>query len=64
MPTAPYKEGNLSVWRGKDVLQFIDGLSTNHVLDLKQGQFRTTTFTTSKAKVVDRVGLFLSLIHI
>ena len=58
MPTAPYKEGNLSVWRGKDVLQFIDGLSTNHVLDMKQGQFRTTTFTTSKAKVVDRVGLF------
>ena len=58
MPTAPYNEGFLSVWRGNDVLQFIDGLSTNHVLDLKQGQFRTTTFTTSKAKVVDRVGLF------
>ena len=58
MPTAPYPEGNLSIWRGQDVLSFIDGLSTNHVLDLKKGEFRQTTFTTALAKVIDRVGLF------
>ena len=58
MPTAPYLDGHLSVWRGNDVLSFIDGLSTNHVLDLKEGQFRLTTFTTAQAKVIDRVGLF------
>lgn len=58
MPTAPFTEGNLSVWRGSDVLQFIDGLSTNDVLNLERGQFRTTTFTTSKAKIIDRVSLF------
>lgn len=58
MPTAPYHDGHLSVWRGNDVLSFIDGLSTNHVLDLQEGQFRHTTFTTAQAKVIDRVGLF------
>lgn len=58
MPTSPYADGNLSIWRGSDVLKFIDGLSTNHVLDLCKGEFRQTTFTTAQAKVIDRVGLF------
>ena len=58
MPTSPYDNGNLSIWRGTDVLKFIDGLSTNHILDLSKGDFRQTTFTTAQAKVIDRVGLF------
>jgi folate-binding protein YgfZ len=58
MPTSSYEDGNLSIWRGADVLKFIDGLSTNHVLDLRKGEFRHTTFTTAQAKVIDRVGLF------
>jgi|TARA_B110000459_G_scaffold202232_1_gene254835 folate-binding protein YgfZ len=58
MPTTSYQQGHLSIWRGNDVLPFIDGLSTNHVLDLQHGEFRQTTFTTAQAKVIDRVGLF------
>jgi len=58
MPTTSYPQGHLSIWRGNDVLSFIDGLSTNHVLDLQKGEFRQTTFTNAQAKVIDRVGLF------
>ena len=58
MTIAPYPDGHLSVWRGRDVLSFIDGLSTNLVLDLVQGQCKHTTFTTTSAKVIDRVMLF------
>ena len=58
MQTARYLEGHLSVWRGADVLTFIDGLSTNRVLDLRKGECQQTTFTTTTAKVIDRVALF------
>lgn len=58
MQTARYSEGHLSVWRGADVLTFIDGLSTNLVLDLRKGECKQTTFTTTTAKVIDRVALF------
>lgn len=58
MTIAPYPDGHLSVWRGRDVLSFIDGLSTNLVLDLVEGQCKQTTFTTTSAKVIDRVMLF------
>lgn len=58
MSVASYTDGHLSVWRGRDVLSFIDGLSTNLVVDLVEGQCKHTTFTTSTAKVIDRVMLF------
>ena len=58
MQTARYSEGHLSVWRGADVLTFIDGLSTNRVHDLRKGECKQTTFTTTTAKVIDRVALF------
>jgi aminomethyltransferase len=46
------------LWRGKDVLQFIDGLSTNKVTELKSGQLIRTIFTDSNAKIIDCVTLF------
>ena len=58
MQTARYFDGHLSVWRGADALAFIDGLSTNRVLDLRKGECKQTTFTTTTAKVIDRVALF------
>jgi folate-binding protein YgfZ len=58
MTVAAYPGGHLSVWRGNDVLSFIDGLSTNLVLDLTKGCIRHTTFTTASAKVIDRVVLY------
>lgn len=58
MQTGRYFDGHLSVWRGADVLAFIDGLSTNRVHDLRKGECKQTTFTTTTAKVLDRVALF------
>lgn len=58
MSIASYPDGHLSVWRGRDVLSFIDGLSTNLCLDLVEGQCKHTTFTTTSAKVIDRVMIF------
>ena len=51
-------DASLTLWRGKDVLQFIDGLSTNKVTELKSGQLIRTIFTDSNAKIIDCVTLF------
>ncbi|MCS5533375.1 MAG: hypothetical protein NZ736_03865 [Candidatus Poseidoniaceae archaeon] len=51
-------DASLTVWRGKDVLQFIDGLSTNRVAELSKGQLMRTVFTDSNAKIIDCLTLF------
>lgn len=58
MPIVALKEASLTLWRGNDVLQFIDGLSTNKVTELCKGQIIQTIFTDSKAKIIDLVTLF------
>ena len=58
MPRVAYKDSALTVWRGKDCLRLIDGLTTNQVLDLEKGQVRQTVFTTTAAKIIDFVTVF------
>lgn len=58
MPIVALPDASLTVWRGKDVLQFIDGLSTNKVTELMSGQLIRTIFTDSNAKIIDCVTLF------
>lgn len=58
LPIAALLDASLTVWRGKDVLEFIDGLSTNKVTELKSGQLIRTIFTDSNAKIIDCVTLF------
>ena len=58
LPIAALLDASLTLWRGKDVLQFIDGLSTNKVTELKSGQLIRTIFTDSNAKIIDCVTLF------
>ena len=51
-------DASLTLWRGADVLSFIDGLSTNKVIELKKGQIIRTIFTESNAKIIDCATLF------
>ena len=47
------RDASLIILRGADVLEFIDGLSTNLVKDLKVGQHVQTVFTDRNAKIID-----------
>ena len=55
MPKVAYVDAALTVWQGKDALQFIDGLSTNKTIGMVKGDIRQTVFTSSKAKIIDPV---------
>ena len=58
MPKVAYTDAALTVWQGKDALQFIDGLSTNKTVDMIKGDIRQTVFTSSKAKIIDLATVF------
>ena len=58
MPKVAYADAALTVWQGRDVLQFIDGLSTNKTIDMVKGEIRQTVFTSSKAKIIDLATVF------
>jgi folate-binding protein YgfZ len=51
-------DASLTLWRGTDVLSFIDGLSTNRVAELSKGQLIRTVFTDTNAKIIDCLTLF------
>ena len=38
MPRVAYDDASLTVWQGADALQFIDGLSSNKIIDMIQGE--------------------------
>ncbi len=58
MPIVSLPDASLTLWRGADVLSFIDGLSTNRVAELSKGQLIRTVFTDSNAKIIDCLTLF------
>ena len=58
MPRVAYDDAALTVWQGKAALQFIDGLSTNKIIDMVKGEIRRTVFTSSKAKIIDLATVF------
>jgi len=58
MPKVAYADAALTVWKGRDVPKFIDGLSTNKTIDMVKGEIRQTVFTSSKAKIIDLATVF------
>jgi len=58
MPRVAYDDAALTVWRGSDALKFIDGLSSNKIVDMIQGEVRQTVFTSTQAKIVDLATIF------
>ncbi len=58
MPRVAYDDASLTVWQGADALQFIDGLSSNKIIDMIQGEVRQTVFTTTQAKIIDLATVF------
>ena len=58
MPRVAYDDAALTIWRGSDALMFIDGLSSNKIADMIQGEVRQTVFTTTQAKIVDLATVF------
>jgi aminomethyltransferase len=58
MPRVAYEDASLTVWQGADALQFLDGLSSNKIIDMVEGEVRQTVFTTTQAKIVDLATVF------
>lgn len=58
MPRVAYNDSALTVWQGSDALQFIDGLSSNKMIDMVKGEMRQTVFTSSQAKIIDLATVF------
>jgi len=58
MPRVAYDDAALTVWQGLDALQFIDGLSSNKIVDMVQGEVRQTVFTSTQAKIIDLATVF------
>lgn len=51
-------DAGLLFLEGKDTLDFLNRLSTNHVLNLRENTFRSTILTTEKGRIIDVVTVF------
>ena len=55
MPKVAFLDSYTSIWRGKDCLSLIDGLSCNKVSDLEKGGVIQTAIINNHAKIIDFV---------
>ena len=58
MPRMAYDRHSLLIWRGKDVLKFLNGLSTNKIETLDVNRLITTIVLNNKAKIIDVLHVF------
>lgn len=58
MPRLAYQLADLNIWRGKDVINFLNGLSTNKVDNISENQVISTVVLTEKAKILDVLHIF------
>ena len=67
MPEVAFSESYVTLWRGKDCLAFIDGLSSNLVLGLSPNKVIQSAILDKNAKIIDFVtiinlGEFLAVV--
>ena len=55
MPEVAFSESYVTLWRGKDCLAFIDGLSSNLVLGLSPNKVIQSAILDKNAKIIDFV---------
>ena len=58
MPRLAYQLADLNIWRGKDALKFLNGLSTNKIDNIPPNEVISTVVLTEKAKILDILHVF------
>ena len=58
MPRLAYHLADLNIWRGKDAIKFLNGLSTNKIDKIPENKVISTTVLTEKAKILDVLHIF------
>ena len=58
MPRLAYQQADLNIWRGKDAINFLNGLSTNKIDNIPQNKVISTVVLTEKAKILDVLHIF------
>ena len=58
MPRLAYQLADVNIWRGKDALKFLNGLSTNKIDNIPKNSVITTVILTEKAKILDVLHVF------
>ena len=67
MPKAAFRDSYVTIWRGVDCLTFLDGLTSNQVINLKKNQVVQSALLDKNAKIIDfltilNLGGFLAII--
>jgi folate-binding protein YgfZ len=58
MPRLAYQLADLNIWRGKDAIKFLNGLSTNKIDTIPENKVISTIVLTEKAKILDVLHIF------
>ena len=58
MPRVAYQLADLNIWRGKDAIKFLNGLSTNKIDNISENEVISTVVLTEKAKILDVLHIF------
>ena len=58
MPRLAYQLADLNIWRGKDAIKFLNGLSTNKIDNIPENEVISTVVLTEKAKILDVLHIF------
>ena len=58
MPRLAYQLADLNIWRGKDAIKFLNGLSTNKIDNISENEVISTVVLTEKAKILDVLHIF------
>lgn len=58
MPRLAYLLADLNIWRGKDAIKFLNGLSTNKIDKIPENKVISTTILTERAKILDVLHIF------
>jgi folate-binding protein YgfZ len=58
MPRLAYQLADLNIWRGKDAINFLNGLSTNKIDNIPENKVISTVVLTEKAKILDVLHIF------
>lgn len=60
MPKAAFSNCYVTIWRGGDCLTFLDGLSSNQIVNLKENQVIQSSILDKNAKIID----FVTILHL
>ena len=53
MPKAAFSDSYVTIWRGVDCLTFLDGLTSNQVINLKKNRVVQSALLDKNAKIID-----------